>query len=103
VGKPQVPLTNYLYSPIPLYKLYNIKVHNTISVLLSDNERKNNKNTSIATKSIFKSVHKTLVHKLKPFIGSCYTLHTRYGKSKKHLKNPPRQSGRPQIVHRFFQ
>jgi len=40
---------------------------------------KNNKNASISTKSIIKSVHKTLFHKLKPFIGSRYNLHTRYG------------------------
>jgi len=50
---------------------------------------KNNKNASISAKTIFKSVHKTLFHKLKPFIRSCYNLHTQYGnsKSKKHLKN----------------
>jgi len=81
-----------------------VKVYNTLSVPLSDNERTSNKNASISTKSIFKSVHETLFHKLKPFIGSCYNLHTRYGNSK--LKKTPekssRQSGRPQVIHIIF-
>jgi len=83
-SKPQVPVTNYLYSPIPLYIGYYIivKVYNTLSVPLSDNARTNNKNASISTTTIFKFVHKTLFHKLKPFIGSCYNLHMRYGNSK---------------------
>jgi len=48
----------------------------------------NDKNASISTKTMFKSVHKTLFHKLNPFIGSCYNLHKRYGDSKspKHLE-----------------
>jgi len=66
-----------------------VKVYITLSVPLSDNERKNNKNVRIATKTICKSIHKTLFHKLKPFIGACYTLHTRMAikSKKKYLKN----------------
>jgi len=60
----QVLVINYLYSPIPLYILYNIKGIQHLSVPLLDNERTNNKNASISTKTIFKSVYKTLFNKL---------------------------------------
>jgi len=82
---PQVPVTNDLDSPIPLYILYNSTTPFLYRCQIM--REKHNKNASIATKTIFKSVHKTLFHKLKPFIGSCYNLHTRYvnSKSKKRL------------------
>jgi len=45
---PQVLVTNYLYSPIPLSIYYIIvKVYNNLSVPLLDNERTNKKNASI--------------------------------------------------------
>jgi len=42
--------------------------------------------TPVSRPKLFKSVHKTSFHKLKPFIGSCYNLHSLYGNSKSTIR-----------------